>query len=147
MGPVPLAAANDGLFPSAFSKLSGQGVPATGILISAGLATALVAILALGSGEFSRVYSIIVGLSTMAAVTPYAFCALASGLVAHRLKPGTVFPRVTAIEIIAFVFAIFTLYGCGAEAVLYGMVLLMLGIPVFVWQSRHSRDRSGEAGQ
>jgi amino acid transporter len=147
MGQVPMAAANDGLFPSAFGKLSAQGVPAIGILISAGLATGLVVIFALGSGEFSTVYTIIVGLSTMAAVTPYAFCALASGLVAHRLKPGTVFPRVTVIEIIAFVFAIFTLYGCGAEAVLYGMVLLMLGIPVFVWQSRHSRDRSREAGQ
>jgi arginine:agmatine antiporter len=33
-------------------------------------------------------------------------------------------PRVTIVEIIAFIFAVFTLYGCGAEAVLYGTVLL-----------------------
>jgi len=30
----------------------------------------------------------------------------------------------------------FTLYGCGPEPVLYGLVLLLLGIPVYVWQ-RH----------
>ena len=42
----------------------------------------------------------------------------------------------TIIEIIAFIFAVFTLYGCGAEAVLYGVVLLLLGIPVYVWQRR-----------
>jgi arginine:agmatine antiporter len=45
---------------------------------------------------------------------------------------------VTPIEVVAFVFAMFTLYGCGAEPVLYGLVLLMLGIPVFVWQRRHA---------
>jgi len=47
-------------------------------------------------------------------------------------------PRVTMIELVAFAFAIFTLYGCGAEPVLYGLVLLLLGIPVFVLQQRRS---------
>jgi arginine:agmatine antiporter len=30
----------------------------------------------------------------------------------------------------------FTLYGCGPTPVLYGLILLMLGIPVYVWQRR-----------
>ena len=42
------------------------------------------------------------------------------------------------MKAIAFVFAIFTLYGSGAEPVLYGLVLLMLGIPVYVWQRRNA---------
>jgi len=136
MGQVPMAAARDGLFPPIFGRLSTRGVPATGILVSAGLATVLVLLLAAGSRGFSGVYSIIVGLSTMAAVAPYAFCALSSGLVSARVTGKAVVPRVTVIEIIAFVFAMFTLYGCGAEAVLYGTVLLLLGIPVFVWLRR-----------
>jgi arginine:agmatine antiporter len=77
-----------------------------------------------------------VGLSTMAAVVPYAFCALAGSLVAGATQGRM--PRVSAIELIAFVFAIFTLYGSGAEPVLYGLVLLMLGIPVYVWQRRNA---------
>jgi arginine:agmatine antiporter len=31
---------------------------------------------------------------------------------------------------------VFTLYGCGAKAVLYGTIMLVLGIPVYVWQQR-----------
>ncbi|HEY6630540.1 MAG TPA: amino acid permease [Rhizobiaceae bacterium] len=138
MGQVPMAAARDGLFPPLFGRLSARHVPATGIIVSAALATALVLVQAGGSGGFSAFYNLVVGLSTMAAVIPYAFCALAGSLVSARVSGGTRIPRVTVIEIIAFVFAMFTLYGCGAEPVLYGLVLLLLGIPVYVWQRRRA---------
>ena len=137
MGQVPMAAAQDRLFPPAFGRLSGRGVPAVGIVISAVLATSLVAFQALGSPGVRAFYNLVVSLSTMAAVIPYAFCALAVGLVAARTAgSGAKTPRITAVEIIAFVFSVFTVYGCGAKAVLYGLLLLLLGIPVYVWQ-RH----------
>ena len=43
----------------------------------------------------------------------------------------------------AFSFAMFTLYGSGAEPVLYGLVLLLMGIPVFVWQRKRTGDPAG----
>ena len=136
MGQVPMAAAQDRLFPALFGRLSSRGVPAVGVVLSAVLATALLLIQAAGSSGFAAFYSLVVGLATMTAVVPYAFCALSVGLVAaHAAGNGRV-PRVTVVEGIAFVFSIFTLYGCGSEAVLYGFVLLMLGIPVYVWQRR-----------
>jgi basic amino acid/polyamine antiporter, APA family len=138
MGQVPMAAARDGLFPSLFSRLSPQGVPAAGIVVSAAFATALVLVQAAGSPGFSAFYHLVVGLSTMAAVIPYAFCALASGLVAAHTAGNRPVPRLTLVEIIAFAFAVFTLYGCGAEPVLYGVLLLVLGIPVFVWQQHRA---------
>ena len=138
MGQVPMAAARDKLFPSVFGRLSPRGVPATGIVISAILATALVMAQVAGGSGLSTIYNLIVSLSTMAAVVPYAFCALATGLVAAYAAGGGPVPRLTAIEVIAFVFSVFTLYGCGAEAVLYGFMMLMLGIPVFVWQRRRA---------
>jgi basic amino acid/polyamine antiporter, APA family len=138
MGQVPMAAAGDRLFPSLFGQLSRRGVPAAGIVVSAVFATVLVLTQAVGSSGFSAFYKLVVGLSTMAAVIPYAFCSLATGLVAQQAAGGGRIPRPTAIELVAFVFAMFTLYGCGAEPVLYGLVLLMLGIPVFVWQRRHA---------
>ena len=101
-------------------------------------ATVLVLTQAVGSSGFSAFYKLVVGLSTMAAVISYAFCSLATGLVAQQAAGGGRIKRPTAIELVAFVFAMFTLYGCGAEPVLYGLVLLMLGIPVFVWQRRHA---------
>jgi arginine:agmatine antiporter len=138
MSQVPMAAARDGLFPTIFGQLSSRGVPAAGIVLSAVLATLLVLVQAIGSSGLAAFYKLMVGLSTMAAVIPYAFCALATGLVAARIAGGGPVPRTTPVEVIAFVFAIFTLYGCGAEPVLYGFVLLVLGIPVFVWQRRRA---------
>jgi APA family basic amino acid/polyamine antiporter len=138
MGQVPMAAARDKLFPPIFARLSSREVPAIGIVISALLATALVFVQAMGSPGFSAFYNTVVGLSTMAAVIPYAFCALATGLVASRVSGNDITPRITVTELIAFVFALFTLYGCGAEPVLYGLILLLLGIPVFVWQQRQA---------
>jgi len=141
MGQVPMAAARDGLFPSIFSRMSQQGVPAIGIMLSATLATILVIIQAAGTSGFQSFYSLVVGLSTMAAVIPYAFCAMATGLIAAH-GASAMAPRLTIIEIIAFIFAVFTLYGCGAEAVLYGVVLLVLGIPVYVWQRRRASEQT-----
>ena len=76
----------------------------------------------------------------MTAVIPYAFCAMATGLIAGH-GPSKTVPRVSIVEIIAFIFAVFTLYGCGAEAVLYGTVLLVLGIPVYVWERRRLKQK------
>ena len=42
------------------------------------------------------------------------------------------------VEVVAFAFAMFTVYGCGPEPVLYGLVLLLLGIPFYVWLKREN---------
>lgn len=136
MGQVPMAAAQDRLFPAVFGRLSKRGVPAIGIVISAALATAMVLIQASGAPGVRAFYNLVVSLSTMTAVIPYAFCALAVGLVAARASGNGKVPRVTVVEGIAFVFSLFTIYGCGPTPVLYGVILLLLGIPVYVWQ-RH----------
>jgi APA family basic amino acid/polyamine antiporter len=140
MAQVPMAAAQDKLFPPLFGRLSPRGVPAFGIVLSAGLATVLLLVQTSGAPGFQAAYNLIVSLSTMAAVIPYAFCALAGGLIGLREgKQGAL--RVGIVEVIAFAFATFTLYGCGAEAVLYGLMLLIIGIPVYVWQQRGASVR------
>lgn len=141
MGQVPMAAANDRVFPSAFGRVSARGVPALGIVISATLATAMVCLQALGAPGVRAFYNLVVSLSTMTAVVPYAFCALAVGLVAAG-RTGQAAPRVGVVGVVAFVFSLFTIYGCGPTAVLYGLMLLLLGIPVYVWQRRRAADGS-----
>src|SRR5262249_16864525 len=127
--------------PPLFGRLSPRGVPALGIVLSAGLATALLLIQTTGAPGFAAAYNLIVSLSTMAAVIPYAFFALAGGLIGPRSGARDTV-RVGGVEIVAFVFATFTLYGCGAEAVLYGLILLILGIPVYVWQHRRGATQA-----
>jgi len=129
MGQVPMAAARDGLFPGVFAHLSRRGVPAMGIFLSALLATGLLLFAAAGAKNAQAFYSQVVNLATMAAVVPYAFCALAVGLIGV----GSRARRLGAVEWVAFLFSLFTLYGCGPEAVLYGFILMLAGIPVYVW--------------
>ena len=62
----------------------------------------------------------------------------AAGLVAAQRGGGPDRPRVGVVGAIAFVFSLFTIYGCGATAVLYGLMLLLLGLPVYVWQRRQA---------
>jgi arginine:agmatine antiporter len=134
MGQVPMAAADDRLFPAFFGRRSARGVPATGMVVSAAFATALVLVQTSGGSGFAAIYALIIGLATLTAAIPYAFCSVAGVLIAAR--SGGPMPRLSAVEIIAFVFSIFVIYGCGPEAVLYGLLLLLLGIPVYVWQRR-----------
>jgi basic amino acid/polyamine antiporter, APA family len=142
MGQIPMAAARDDLFPAVFGRLSSRGVPAIGIILSAIFATLLILSQVAGPPGFAAFYELVVGLSTMAAVIPYAFCALATGLVAAYVVGGGPVPRLGPIELIAFVFSVFTLYGCGAKPVLFGTIMLVLGIPVYVWQQRRRRHSS-----
>ncbi len=55
-------------------------------------------------------------------------------------------PLLTAVELVAFAFSLFIIYGCGPAAVLYGLMLLLLGIPVYVWQRRRSLSSPTAAG-
>jgi arginine:agmatine antiporter len=135
MGQVPMAAADDGLFPRFFGRRSAQGVPAVGIVASAGFASGLVLVQAAGGAGFAKIYALIIGLATLTAAIPYALCALAGTLIGLRQGNLTAM-RISAVEVIAFIFSIFVIYGCGPEAVLYGLILLLLGIPVYVWQRR-----------
>jgi basic amino acid/polyamine antiporter, APA family len=144
MGQVPMAAAQDGLLPIWLGRRSERGVPAIAILISASLATALLLVEASGGRGFVAFYNFIVNLATMAAVIPYVFCSLAGVIIRRKniLPTGGTRSSFKLVEIVAFAFAVWTLYGCGAEAVLYGLLLLVLGIPLYVWM----RSRGAEPG-
>jgi arginine:agmatine antiporter len=135
MGQVPMAAANDNLFPRIFGRLSSHNVPALGITLSAALATGLVLINAAGRPGFAAFYSLLVGLATMTGVIAYVFCALADGLIGGGTDGDRV-PRIGLVEGAAFTFSVFIVYGCGPMPVLYGLILLLLGIPFYVWRRR-----------
>jgi basic amino acid/polyamine antiporter, APA family len=136
MGQVPMAAAKDHLFPDVFGRLSSRNVPAIGIMLSSALATGLVLVQASGASRWAAIYTMLVSLATMTGVISYVFCALADGLIAAGGAARGALPRIGIVEMVAFVFSIFTVYGCGPTPVLYGLLLLLFGIPVYVWQQR-----------
>ena len=60
--------------------------------------------------------------------------------IATKRNSGCLMHKIVLAASIAFAFSLFTIYGCGPEAVLYGLTLLLLGLPVYVWQRRQARE-------
>ncbi|MFE9021418.1 APC family permease [Streptomyces sp. NPDC007808] len=142
---MPYAAARDGLFPGAFARLRGEsGVPVFGIVASTVLASLITVF---SYTRFEDVFTKIVLLSVLTAVIPYLFSAAAQLywlLVRGRenLKPRQLTRDVT-VAALAMAFSYWSIQGSGYQTVYYGLFVLLLGLPVYVWLKR---DR-GEYGE
>jgi APA family basic amino acid/polyamine antiporter len=130
-GQLPLAVAADGLFPPVFGHLSARRTPARAMIIAGVLGSFLVAM------NYSRglvaLFTFIILLSTLSTLVPYVFCSLAVWLMPGRPRPSGGAALVSAL---AFVYSMFAIVGAGAETVFYGFVLLMAGLPLYVWVRR-----------
>src|SRR5262249_18934987 len=73
---MPLAAANDGLFPQRFKRISKNGVPAFGVVASAVLSSVAVIVNYIGSSG-ATVFTTLILMTAITAAIPYGFSALA----------------------------------------------------------------------
>lgn len=130
-GQLPMAAAADGLFPRVFGQLSSRGTPVRGMVVAGIMSSVIVAT------NYSKglvdLFTFIILLSTLSALVPYVFCSLAVWIM-----PGQPAPRgpAAATSVLAFVYAMFAIYGAGADTVLYGFLCLLAGLPVYLWVRR-----------
>ncbi len=139
-GQVPLAAARDRLFPEVFGRVSGNGTPVAGMLISSVLVTLLMAT------NYARalvpLFTFVILLATLSCLIPYLFSTMAEVLIARRAGRSAG-PSIVAV--IAFAYSLWAIAGSGAEAVYWGFILLLAGIPVHVWMKwRRTAGRPGE---
>ena len=138
-GQVPMAAARDRLFPKIFGSMSKRGVPWFGVVISSVLVTLLLALNYSGSSNLVNIFTFIILLATLTTLVPYAFCAMAELMIfiKHREQfSGKRLLGSSIIAVIAFAYSVWTVYGSGADTVLYGFLLLLAGIPVYVWMRK-----------
>ncbi|WP_214327593.1 amino acid permease [Nonomuraea sediminis] len=129
---MPMAAAKDGMFPTAFGRISGRGVPAAGILVG----TVLTSVMLLLGYASENAFNTIVLLASFTTVIPYFFSAAAQifWLVTEGRKVQVKrLARDMTIATIALLFAFWMAYGSGAEAVLGGTLMLLVGVPVYIW--------------
>jgi APA family basic amino acid/polyamine antiporter len=142
---MPLAAANDGLFPEQFKRISRNGVPAYGIIASTVLASIAIVINYLGSSG-PTVFTTLVLMSGITAAIPYAFSALAQlkwRWIDHKTVETPRFARDMIVAVLALVFSILFIYysrNTGHSFWTYwapfflAAVALLLGIPVYLAQ-------------
>ena len=124
---VSLAAASDGLFPRAFARVDRNGTPAVGVLVGRALATVLV--IASYSRSLVELFTFILLISTSAILLPYA-ASSAAWLHSGGKNGGRV------VALLALLYSLFALSGAGAEALAWGVVLLLAGLPVYLWMRR-----------
>ncbi|MCA1984754.1 APC family permease [Nocardioides nematodiphilus] len=145
---MPRAATENGLFPTAFSRLSRRGVPAFGIVSSTLLASVAVVISYLGT-HGATVFTTLVLMTGITSAIPYAFSALAQikgRWLDHRAGSTSHLVRDVAVALTAFAMSVaFVYYSRNTGHVWYvtwGPFLMaagaaLLGIPVYLAERRN----------
>ena len=145
---MPLAAANDGLFPERFKRISKAGVPWFGIIASTVLASIAMIINYLGSSG-ATVFTTLVLMTGITSAIPYGFSALAQlkwRWIDHKTMETPRFARDMTVAGLSLVFSIlFIVYSrnTGHSFWVYWAPFflaagaLLLGIPVYMAQRRH----------
>ena len=145
---MPLAAAEDGLFPERFKRISKNGVPAFGIIASTVLASIAMAINYIGSGG-ATVFTTLVLMTGITAAIPYAFSALAQlkwRWIDQKTMHTPRFVRDMVVAVLSLVFSILFIWysrNTGHSFWVYWAPFflaagaLLLGIPVYRAQRRH----------
>jgi APA family basic amino acid/polyamine antiporter len=143
LGQLPLAVANDGLFPRVFARLSTRGTPAAAMAIGGALITILVWL------NYTRglveLFTFLILLATLSTLIPYAFAALAVFMLPDRSAVRPLAAVAKAGAALAFAFSLWAMAGAGTEAIYWGFLLLMAGLPVYVVVARQAPPVAGEA--
>ncbi|MBT8398441.1 MAG: amino acid permease, partial [Gemmatimonadetes bacterium] len=139
-GQWPMAAARDGLFPPVFGKISRRGVPVAGMVLSSLLVTGLMALNFTSS--LVDQFTFIILLATLSTLIPYVFSAVAELVIFVREREnfrGERLAGASVIAVIALLYSLWAITGTGLETVLWGLVLMVAGLPIYWWQTRRSR--------
>jgi len=130
-GQLPMAMARDRLFPEVFARLSSRGTPTRGMVIGGLLTTALIA--ANYTQGLVALFTFIILLATLSVLIPYAFCSLAVFVEGPSGGIAAVPRGAAVIAGLAFTYALIAIGGAGPDTVYWGFLLLLAGLPVYIW--------------
>ncbi len=135
-GQMPFAVARDRLFPKSFARLSKRGTPVVGLVVSSVLVSLLL-IMNYTKGLVEK-FQFIILLATMTCLVPYIFSSMAEVMMQIKLRGDRPLDRKRMLKALGlgipgFIYSAWTIAGSGAETVYWGFLLLIAGIPVYVW--------------
>ena len=128
---IPMAAANDEMFPRIFKRKNKKGVPVLGLVVGSILSS--VVMLMNFSENLVTQFTFIVNLTVLACLVPYLFVSASYAIVIIQNKTYTnSFVKTVLLGLLGFLYSLWAIYGSSAEVVFYGLLLLLLGIPFYV---------------
>ena len=136
-GRAALGAARDGLFPRQFARVDARrGTPIFGLVVSSVLITGLLLLNLQGSGTIVEMFTDIIILATLTALVPYLYAASAQLYLFFTDRAsfsGVHLARYSVIAFLALAYSSWAVWGAGYEYIAKGFMLLIAGIPVYLW--------------
>ena len=125
---LPAAMARDGLFPAFLAKAAPNGTPRNAHVFTTTLLT--IVILMNSSRSMQSMFEFLIVLTTSIVLVMYLGSTAAAFWLWRKgaVKANAAFPL---IMLLAALYALWTIYGAGAEALLWGLALLVAGLPIF----------------
>jgi APA family basic amino acid/polyamine antiporter len=132
-GQVPYAIAKDKLFPAVFARENKRKVPYIGIILNSVLVS-LFMMMNYTKGLVEQ-FRFLLLLSVLTVFIPYLFSTAAYILV--RIQQKHLYPhkwtQAILLAVLAFAYSLWAIAGTGEKTVFYGFMLLMAGIPFYIW--------------
>jgi APA family basic amino acid/polyamine antiporter len=142
-----MAAARDRLFPAVFARTTRSGAPVFGLVVSSVLVTGLMAMNYTKS--LVDQFTFVILLATLTTLVPYAYSAAAEVMLMITDRAAFSARRLATdatVAGLAFAYSLWTIAGSGYQVVFRGFMLLMAGVPIYVFMKwRGIRAQGGAA--
>ncbi len=129
-GQMPMAMALNNLAPKIFAGGASTGTPRASLLLCAVLATILLC-MSFSDGDLLSVFKKLLTMSMFMYLLPLFISCIAEFKHSFEHKNIGVL-----IALLAAAYSLFTIFGAGAESMVWGKLLLLAGLPVFFWMKR-----------
>jgi APA family basic amino acid/polyamine antiporter len=134
-GQIPLAAAIDNLFPKKFANLSKAGTPVFGLILSSVLIS-FIMMMNFTQGLVEK-FTFVILLATLATLVPYLFSTLAQLKFIYISHNNKKLIKLSIITILAFLYSVWAVIGLGIFTIIWGVIFIATGIPIYVWMRSH----------
>lgn len=140
-GRCAFAAAKDKMFPKILAKVHPKyKTPYAAIIISS-IGTNILLVTTY-IDTLTSAFNFVLLLSTLAVLPVYSFTAAAEIMLLRKDSSKFnlfTFIKSSILALLAFAYSIYAIYGTGAETVMYGFILLLVGIPFYIFMKLQNK--------
>lgn len=140
------AAGKDKVFPEIFATVHPKyNTPYVSLIISAVLANILLAMNYTQS--LLSAFNFMILLATLAYLPMYASTAAAEIILLVKIEGKFnvwKFIKKSIVPLLGFAYAVWTIYGSGAETVMYGFLLILFGVPFYLYMKLKAKASNGD---
>ena len=132
---IPKSLAQEGLLGSSFKELNKKNVPSKGLFITSSIVCALILI------NYSKglvdIFTFLILTGTFCALILYLFTSLSEILILiKQKKPMINFIQPLTLALPAFGFTLWMIIGTGGESIFYGILLLSISVPIYIYYKK-----------